>query len=179
MVVTKDIKLPECSTLTVPEANVSMATLMSAAPYIGKHCENVNNEFMLCREELKDPRLCVELGKRVTCCTLEMFRKIKANCLKEFNQYAKCIEKSSGDFQLNRCRNTQAIFDCCMEDKLCMSRPEFGYFCRARVHTSSSKPPPAPCCPCFTKYPDATPSLPECSPRKPARFGGRFYWMTE
>ncbi|KAH9638164.1 hypothetical protein HF086_009192 [Spodoptera exigua] len=28
-------------------------------------------------------------------------------------------------------------------------------------------------------YPDATPALPESAEKKPARFGSRFYWMTE
>lgn len=28
-------------------------------------------------------------------------------------------------------------------------------------------------------YPDSTPGLPENAEKKPARFGSRFYWMTE
>lgn len=179
MVITKDTTLPDCKSLIIKECNLSMSTLMSAAPYIGKQCEAVNNEFMLCRMEKKDPRKCVELGKRVTKCTLDLFCKIKNNCYDEFNQYAKCIDKSSGDYSYKYCRKTQAVFDCCMENNLCMARPHFGYFCRGRIHTSPSAAPPEPPCDCFPKIKDPTPGLPECKPRCPPRFGSRFYWMTE
>ncbi|CAG9134232.1 unnamed protein product [Plutella xylostella] len=74
------------------------------------------------------------------------------------------------------CRNTQAVYDKCMLDKLQLPRPDFGYFCEARVHdTKRPKPLPEP----KAVYPDATPALPEDYEKKPARFGSRFYWMTE
>ncbi|KAG6463276.1 NADH dehydrogenase [ubiquinone] 1 alpha subcomplex subunit 8-like [Manduca sexta] len=179
MVLTKEVDLPQFTTLTVPEINVSTATLMAAAPYLGKHCESVNNEFMLCRQELNDPRPCIELGKRVTACAMQVFKKIKKECKDEFNQYANCVDKSSGDYGFKDCRKTQAVFDTCMMEKLCMERPDFGYFCRGRIHKSPSAPPTPPPCPCHPKVPDATPSLPDCKPRYPARFGGRSYYMTE
>ncbi|XP_050353974.1 NADH dehydrogenase [ubiquinone] 1 alpha subcomplex subunit 8-like [Nymphalis io] len=179
MVLTKEVVLPEFTTLTVPEVDLSTATLMSAAPYVGKYCESVNNEFMLCRYESNDPRACVDLGKKVTACTLQLFRNIKNNCRREFNNYSYCIDKSSGDFSLTKCRKTQAVFDQCMKDKMCIERPDFGYFCRARVHRSSSAPPPPEPCPCGPKVQDETPSLQDCKPRPPARFGGRYFWITE
>ncbi|XP_063387213.1 NADH dehydrogenase [ubiquinone] 1 alpha subcomplex subunit 8-like [Cydia fagiglandana] len=179
MVITKDVTLPECDELTVQEINLSTPMLMSAAPYLGKLCENLNNEFMLCRQETQDPRACVDLGKRVTFCALKVFRSIKAGCSKEFNQYAECIDKSSGDFSFEHCRKTQAVFDKCMKDQLCVDRPDFGYFCRGRVHKSSSEPLPGPPCPCVPRVKDPTPSLPDSKERKPARFGSRFWWMTE
>ncbi|XP_038206929.1 NADH dehydrogenase [ubiquinone] 1 alpha subcomplex subunit 8-like [Zerene cesonia] len=179
MVITKDIQLPEYKTLTVPEVNLSTSTLMAAAPYLGKDCESINNEFMLCRLESRDPRVCVDLGKLVTSCTLQFFKKVKNNCKHEFNQYAHCIDKSSGDFSFSVCRKTQTVFDKCMDEKLCMKRPDFGYFCRARVHKSRVAPPPPEPCPCHSKVPDPTPSLPDCKPRPPPRFGSRHFWMTE
>ncbi|CAK1583712.1 unnamed protein product [Parnassius mnemosyne] len=179
MVVTEDVDLPSCSELTVPEVNLSTATLMSAGPYFGKDCEAINNEFMLCRYELDDPRACVNLGKKVTSCTMKFFKKVKENCLEEFNQYVNCVDKSSGNFSFSKCRTTQTVFDGCMKDKLNMERPDFGYFTRPRVHCSPSPAPESPPCPCYQKFPDATPSLPDWKPRPPARFGSRFYWMTE
>ncbi|CAH2231625.1 NADH dehydrogenase [ubiquinone] 1 alpha subcomplex subunit 8-like [Pararge aegeria] len=179
MVVTKDVKLPEFSELNVDECNISTATLMSAAPYVGKHCESVNNEFMLCRYELNDPRACIEIGKKVTACTLQLFRQIKDNCKLEFNQYANCIDKSSGNYTYNNCRKTQAVFDTCMDQKLCMQRPGFGYFCRARIHQTSRPAPTPEKCPCEPRVPDPTPSLPDCKPRPPSRFGNRLFWTTE
>lgn len=179
MVITKDVTLPEYSQLNVDEVNMSTTTLISAAPFIGKQCEAINNEFMLCRQELNDPRPCLDLGKRVTACAMEVLTRIKKECLDEFKQYANCVDKSSGDFGYRHCRKTQEVFDYCMKDRLCVLRPEFGYFCRGRVHTSHRKPPPAPPCPCHPKVPDATPSLPDCKPRPPPRFGGRLYWIFE
>ncbi|XP_037876327.1 NADH dehydrogenase [ubiquinone] 1 alpha subcomplex subunit 8 [Bombyx mori] len=179
MVLTAEVDLPQFSTLTVPEVNLSTSTLMSAAPYLGKHCESINNEFMLCRQETNDPRSCLELGKRVTACTLQLFKNMKKACLHEFKQYANCIDKSSGDYGFRHCRKTQAVLDCCMKDKLGLERPHVGHFCRGRVHKSSCAPPRPPPCPCQPIVPDPTPSLPDSKPRYPPRLGSRFYFMTE
>lgn len=179
MVVTNDVELPEFEDLTVDEVNMSASTLMSAAPYLGKLCEPVNNEFMLCRQEGKDARACVELGKKVTGCAMEVFMGIKKYCQEEFNQYANCVDKSSGDYGYKYCRNTQHVFDECMFDKMCIERPHFGYFCRGRIHTSPLIPPPARPCPCLPQLPDSTPNLPDCKQRQAPRFGSRLYWTTE
>lgn len=179
MVVTKEVDLPIYQVLTVPEVNLSTSALMTAAPYVGKKCEGVNSEFMLCRQETNDARACVELGRRVTCCAMEVFKSIKKSCSEEFNQYLNCVDKSSGDFGYRHCRKTQAVFDTCMDEKLEVKRPDFGYFCRGRVHKTTSTPPPAPPCPCFPKVPDATPSLPDCKERNPPRFGARYFWVLE
>ena len=176
MVLTADITLPEESELTVPEVNLSMSTLIASSSHLGKYCEHANNEFMLCRIEEQDPRKCLAEGKAVTACTMEFFRKVKKACLDEFNQYANCIDKSSGDYSLQFCRKTQGVFDKCMLENLNLERPGFGYFCEARVHdTKRPKPLPEP----KAEYPDATPALPENAEKKPARFGSRFYWMNE
>ncbi|CAG4957907.1 unnamed protein product [Parnassius apollo] len=176
MVVTLDVVLPEESELTVEEVNLSTASLRAGSFHLGKYCEQANNEFMLCRFEEDDPRKCINEGKAVTACTLEFFRKVKKSCLAEFNQYANCIDKSSGDFSLQHCRKTQGVFDKCMLENLNLERPPFGYFCEPRVHdTKRPKPPAEP----KAVYPDATPALPDDAERKPARFGSRFYWMTE
>ena len=54
-------------------------------------------EFVLCKNEERDPRKCVEYGKTLTACGLDFFRKVKAECLQEFTQFANCIDKSSID----------------------------------------------------------------------------------
>lgn len=163
------------------EVNLSTATLMAAAPFVGLHCEAINNEFMLCRlENPGDPRRCLELGKFVTSCTMEIFRKIKAKCLHEFNQYANCVDKSSGDYKPWPCRKTMHTFDECMRLNYCMQRPHFGYFTRGRIHKAGCTPaPPAPPCPCHQKVKDPTPSLPDCKPRQTPRFSSRYFWVIE
>ncbi|KAJ0170287.1 hypothetical protein K1T71_014215 [Dendrolimus kikuchii] len=176
MVVTSDIYLPEESELTVPEVNLSGSTLYAGSFHLGKYCEHANNEFMLCRMEEQDPRKCINEGKAVTACTMEFFRKVKNTCLNEFNQYANCLDKSSGDYSFKFCRNTQGVYDKCMLEKMNIERPSFGYFTEVRVHdTKRPKPPVEP----KAVYPDATPALPEDAEKKPSRFGSRFYWMTE
>lgn len=37
-----------------------------------------------------------------------------------------------------RCRNTQGVYDKCVFDNLNIERPEYGYFCRAKVFTKKS-----------------------------------------
>lgn len=73
-----------------------------------------------------------------------------------------------------RCRNTQGVYDKCVFDRLNIERPEYGYFCRAKIHDS---PRPAPSKPKKTLYEDATPGLPDDFPRQPAKYGSRFHWL--
>lgn len=56
---------------------------------------------MLCKDELKDPRKCIEEGKAVTSCALNFFRQVKKTCAKEFMQYANCLDKSSVNLDYN------------------------------------------------------------------------------
>ncbi|XP_049877831.1 NADH dehydrogenase [ubiquinone] 1 alpha subcomplex subunit 8-like [Pectinophora gossypiella] len=180
MVITKETELPEFEQLKVEhEVDLSTATLMAAAPYLGKYCESINNEFMLCRYENQDPRPCVELGKIVTKCTIEFFKRVKKNCLHEHNQYTNCIDKSSGNYKPWFCRKTHAVYEECMREKLCIDYPGFGYFTRGRIHTSKCTDPPEELCPCVPSMDDETRHLPDCKPRLPPRFSSRLYWITE
>ncbi|KAG7297910.1 hypothetical protein JYU34_018665 [Plutella xylostella] len=176
MVITDKVELPTFEELEVQEVDLSTATLMAAAPHLGLRCEQVNNEFMLCRQETGDPRACLPLGKEVTSCTLTFFRHLKATCRDEFAQYANCIDKSSGDFSLSQCRNTQAVLDKCILDKMCVQRPDFGYFTRARVHETQRPRVEGEegCC-----VEGAVPRLPDDAPRPRARFNSRYHYMTE
>ena len=47
---------------------------------------------MMCKDELNDPRKCLQVGKEVTKCSLDFFRKVKKNCAQEFQDYAKCLD---------------------------------------------------------------------------------------
>ncbi|KAJ9592991.1 hypothetical protein L9F63_015361 [Diploptera punctata] len=174
MVVTANTYLPEDEELTVQEVNLGGPALRAGAFHLGKYCESQNNEFVLCRNELDDPRKCLNEGKAVTGCTLEFFRKVKGTCFKEFTQYANCLDKSSIDLAYKHCRKTQAVFDKCMKDNLNLERPSFGYFCQPKVH-DSKRPKPEPKKP--EVYADYTPYLPDDYPRTPAKYGARFHWM--
>jgi len=52
---------------------------------------------MLCKQEERDPRRCINEGKDVTACGLEFLRKIKKSCAKELTSFARCIEWKSSD----------------------------------------------------------------------------------
>ncbi|XP_044738168.1 NADH dehydrogenase [ubiquinone] 1 alpha subcomplex subunit 8 [Chrysoperla carnea] len=172
MVLTDHVSLPSDEQLTVTEINLSTSALRAGAFHVGKVCEHENNEFVLCRQELDDPRGCLAEGKVVTNCALNFFRNVKRTCADEFTQYANCLDKSSGNFDFTRCRKTQAVYDKCVKDNLNIDRPEYGYFCRPKIHkTNRKKPEEEP----IAVYPDATPGLPDDYPRYPAKYGSRFH----
>ena len=76
---------------------------------------------------------------------MEFFRKVKATCAAEFMSYVNCMEKSSGDMQFYECRGTQGIYDKCVNEKMGMERPHYGYHCLPKVSSESGSkliPPP-------------------------------------
>ncbi|XP_077286372.1 NADH dehydrogenase [ubiquinone] 1 alpha subcomplex subunit 8 [Arctopsyche grandis] len=173
---TEEMYLPTVEELTVPEVNLSTNTLRAASFHLGKYCESKNNEFMLCRDELKDPRKCLKEGREVTSCSLDFFRQMKKNCAEEFNTYSTCMWKTSGDYAFKHCRKTQSVYDQCMLEKMDIPRPEYGYFCRVRVHDTDRPKPPKPK---KEVYVDATPALPDDKERIRAKYGSRLHWITE
>ena len=56
MVFTKETQLPTYAELEVEEVPLGGPYLKAGAFHLGKHCETTNNEYMLCRQENKDPR---------------------------------------------------------------------------------------------------------------------------
>ncbi|KAL1140387.1 hypothetical protein AAG570_000319 [Ranatra chinensis] len=170
MVLTSGLNLPTDEELTVPEVKVSSAVLRAASFHLGKYCEQVNNEFMLCRSEYpNDPRKCLQEGKAVTNCSLEFFKKMKKNCRAPFEVYAECVDKSSTDFEFSPCRKTQGIYDQCMLENMNLERPYYGYFCEVKVH-DSKRPKPQPE---IQIIPDPSPALPDEAPRYKSKYHGR------
>ena len=72
------------------------------------------------------------------------------------------------------CRNTQGVMDKCLSDNMNIERPEYGYFCRVKVHQTDRPAPPKKE---KTIYADSTPGLPEDFPKPPAKYGSRFHWL--
>ncbi|KAL0102040.1 hypothetical protein PUN28_018530 [Cardiocondyla obscurior] len=175
MAATSKTVLPEESELTVQEVNVSWPVLQAASVYIGKACEWYNNEFMLCRDEIRDPRRCLNEGKAVTSCTMDVLKKMKKHCYDDFNAYMICLERSSGSLEFTPCRKTQAALDDCVLKNLNIERPSFGYFCQAKVH-NTSRPRPEPAEP--PTFPDATPGLPADVPREKSKYSNRLWYKS-
>ncbi|KAK0092669.1 hypothetical protein PV326_000891 [Microctonus aethiopoides] len=171
MVVTYDTVIPPDEELTVPEVDLSYPVLHAAAFYLGKYCENHNNEFMLCRNEEKDATKCINEGKLVTSCAMEFFKKLKKNCRQEFDQYYNCVYRSSPNMSFQPCRNTQSVLDKCVLDKIGIERPAYGYFSEVKVH-DSKRPKPVEVLPEYKPVD----SLPPDAPMPKARFDDRFVW---
>jgi NADH dehydrogenase (ubiquinone) 1 alpha subcomplex subunit 8 len=175
MVFTNADWLPTYDELTVPEIELSSAPLRAAAHHFGKYCDEQSKEFMLCYQEEKDPRKCVNEGKEVTRCGLEFFKKVKVHCAEEFTEYWKCIDRSGHDMNFKPCRATQKIFDGCILDKLGQERPGPGYFSKARVH-HTKRPEPSK----DIILPEAIPETPTWDRKDPAppstRLGARWFF---
>ncbi|KAF0304452.1 hypothetical protein FJT64_023749 [Amphibalanus amphitrite] len=74
------------------------------------------------------------------------------------------------------CRNTQSVFDKCVQDNMGMERPYYGYFCAPKV-IRTNRPRPAPEPP--LEFPNTPDELPDTMPRKPAPYsqgGGRQFF---
>lgn len=102
--------------LNVEEVEVTSAVLMAGAYHYGKYCVGVNDKFMECRTDSKDPRKCLTEGKEVTKCALDFFKKVKGSCSESFTAYWTCLDYKNQD--LSACRKTQKVFDQCMSDKV-------------------------------------------------------------
>ena len=47
--------------------------LLAASKLIGKYCDDVNDEFILCKAEYDNPVHCIKVGRRVTECALGVY----------------------------------------------------------------------------------------------------------
>ncbi|KAL3321148.1 ndufa8, NADH-ubiquinone oxidoreductase complex I 19kd subunit [Cichlidogyrus casuarinus] len=165
------VELPSLSALEVPELKLSATPLLASAIHLGKYCDNQCKEFMLCNYETHDPRTCLDLGKQVTSCAFDFFRKVKAHCPTEFENYYKCLHKHGGpQYSLWKCRKIQLPFDDCIAKNLSQQRPELDFFNRVRlIETNRPKwvPNPAP-------MPERIPDLPDDvrRPREPKQTTG-------
>jgi NADH dehydrogenase (ubiquinone) 1 alpha subcomplex subunit 8 len=57
----------------VSEIGATSAALETAAFFIGAHCKEVNEDFMLCKKESADPAHCLKEGRRVTRCAQDLW----------------------------------------------------------------------------------------------------------
>lgn len=171
MVLKESLNLPTFEELQTEEIPLSTAALKAGAFHYGKVCEYDNNEYVLCKREFNDPRKCINEGKAVTSCTLSFFRKLKDSCFDEFQVYADCVDKSSQNFDLTKCRKTQAVYDKCVLDKMGIARPPPDYFSRPFIH-DSKRPKPLPDPPLVF---DGVPKkmVDPNAPRDPAKYSGR------
>ena len=126
---------------------------------------------MLCSSEERDPRKCLKEGREVTACGLRFLQRVKATCREEVETYARCIEWTTENSVNLFCSKEMNIMDACLEKKLNIIRPPFGYFCQMRIH-ESKRPKPIPFVP---EFPDKSKGIPRDYEgfKEPARHGTR------
>ncbi|EIM88610.1 NADH dehydrogenase alpha subcomplex subunit 8 [Stereum hirsutum FP-91666 SS1] len=108
---------PAPSTLPhVQELGTTSAPLKSAAFFIGAHCKEYNEDFMLCKAENRDPAHCLKEGRRVTRCATDLINKMRENCLESFDAHWDCLEYNNHEY--NKCRKPERVLNKCMFEKL-------------------------------------------------------------
>merc|ERR1711939_837081 len=100
----------------VDELGVSSAPPKSAAFFLGAHCKDYNEDFMLCKQENRDPKHCLKEGRRVTRCAQDLIAKLRENCGTEFTKHWECLEMHNQQYE--RCRSVETPLNTCVFDKL-------------------------------------------------------------
>ncbi|TEB32239.1 NADH-ubiquinone oxidoreductase subunit [Coprinellus micaceus] len=104
----------------VDELGTTSAPLKSAAFFIGAHCKEFNEDFMLCKNENRDPGHCLKEGRRVTRCAQDLITKMRENCLEQFNTHWNCLERNNQEYYL--CRKPERTLNACMFEKLGLTK---------------------------------------------------------
>jgi len=90
---------------------------------LGEYCSQQNQGFVKCKEGNSKPEACVEQGKLVTGCAVDLFKKVKANCNTEYTTHWKCLEWNNHEFSF--CRKEQQAFDGCVFEKLGLGKQRY------------------------------------------------------
>ncbi|KAH9398309.1 ndufa8, NADH-ubiquinone oxidoreductase complex I 19kd subunit [Tyrophagus putrescentiae] len=141
MPVTESINLPSYDELDVQDVNISQPVLLASARFFGKYCDFQSKEYMLCKLEEKDPRKCLNEGKALTMCGHEFFRKVGQTCKQEVERMAKCMEWTHENLKMYYCNKERKIMEDCMESKMGIEKPPYGYFSQLRVHETERPKP--------------------------------------
>lgn len=177
MPLTDDIYLPTDEELAHKEIPLTHNYMLASAMWLGKYCDKECKDFMLCRQEIMDPRLCVKYGHKVTDCGIEFFKKVKNTCKDELEWYNRCLDFSAMEPCFRKCRREQALFDSCMYDSG-FERAKYGHFQLIRVHEPEWERPKKT----VPLFPGSVESWdyynPKTSEKGPHGTGGRYMWQT-
>ncbi|RHZ86561.1 hypothetical protein Glove_49g23 [Diversispora epigaea] len=100
----------------VDEIGATSAPLQSAAFFIGAYCKEYNEDFMLCKNENNDPAHCLKEGRKVTRCAIDLLRKLREHCDKEFEAHWTCLDLNNQEY--HRCRAPERKFNACVMSAL-------------------------------------------------------------
>lgn len=73
---------------------VSLCLLSLQALLIDRRADPTE-DFMLCKNEDRNPEHCLAEGRKVTRCAQAVISKLRENCLQEFDNHWKCLENNN------------------------------------------------------------------------------------
>ncbi|KAF6167230.1 hypothetical protein GIB67_029868 [Kingdonia uniflora] len=85
------------------------AVLTAASKHISTKCRAENMAFLNCKKNDPNPEKCLEKGRQVTSCVLNLLKGLHEKCTKEFDTYAGCMYYNTNEFEL--CRKEQQEFE--------------------------------------------------------------------
>ncbi|CAA7259366.1 unnamed protein product [Cyclocybe aegerita] len=104
----------------VDELGATSAPLKSAAFFLGAYCKEYNEDFMLCKNESRNPEHCLKEGRKVTRCAVDLITKMRENCAQQFDAHWECLEKRNHEYYL--CRKPERTLNACMFEKLGLTK---------------------------------------------------------
>jgi len=79
----------------VDEVGTTSAPLKSIAFFFGQFCKDYTEDFMLCKNEDRNPEHCLKEGRRVTRCAQDLIQKIGEKCGSEWDAHWQCLENNN------------------------------------------------------------------------------------
>ncbi|KAF7332580.1 NADH-ubiquinone oxidoreductase [Mycena kentingensis (nom. inval.)] len=111
---------PAAAQPKVAEIGTTSGPLKSAAFFIGAHCKEVNEDFMLCKNENRDPAHCLKEGRRVTRCATDVINKLREHCFQQYEKHWQCLEWENHEYY--RCRKHEKPLNACVFEKLGLAK---------------------------------------------------------
>ncbi|KAJ6803908.1 NADH dehydrogenase [ubiquinone] 1 alpha subcomplex subunit 8-B-like [Iris pallida] len=85
------------------------AVLTASAKHIATSCRSENKAFINCKKKDQNPEKCLEKGREVTHCVLNLLKGLHQSCSQEMDTYARCMYYNTNEFDL--CRKEQQAFE--------------------------------------------------------------------
>ncbi|KAJ6846974.1 NADH dehydrogenase [ubiquinone] 1 alpha subcomplex subunit 8-B-like [Iris pallida] len=85
------------------------AVLTASSKHIATSCRSESVAFVTCKRKDQNPEKCLEKGREVTHCVLNLLKGLHQSCSQEMDTYARCMHYNNNEFYL--CRREQAAFE--------------------------------------------------------------------
>ncbi|KAM0948080.1 putative NADH dehydrogenase [ubiquinone] (complex I), alpha subcomplex, subunit 8 [Dioscorea sansibarensis] len=85
------------------------SVLMAASKHIAVRCRSENMAFITCKKKDANPEKCLDKGRQVTACVVNLLKSLHQKCPKEMDAYASCMYYHTNEFDM--CRKEQHEFE--------------------------------------------------------------------